>query len=130
METTLTAEQLDETFAALANRTRRDILARLAQGAASVSELAEPFDMTLPAISRHIKVLERAGLITQSRDAQYRPCVLNPEALDAVTEWAQTYRDIWDGSIQRMDDYFSKLNEAPSTSSSTKDKPTTRKKPQ
>ncbi len=109
MTAVLTADQLDDTFAALANRTRRAILARLAQGAASVSELAEPFDMTLPAISRHIKVLERAGLITQGRNAQYRPCTLDPAALEGVAAWAEQYRHIWEASFDRMDNYIGQL---------------------
>ena len=114
MSAVLTPDQLDETFAALANRTRRAILARLARGEASVSELAEPFDMSLPAISRHIRVLERAGLITQSRDAQYRPCSLNPAALEGVADWAETYREIWEASFERMDTFFDELNSSPS----------------
>ena len=117
MTAVLSADELDETFAALANRTRRAILARLAQGAASVSELAEPFDMTLPAISRHIKVLERAGLITQSRNAQYRPCTLNPAALEGVSDWAEQYRDIWETSIGRLDDYLGQVQRAAHQSS-------------
>lgn len=118
MTAVLTPEQLDDTFAALANRTRRAILARLASGAASVSELAEPFDMSLPAISRHIRVLERAGLITQSRDAQYRPCTLNPAAIEGVADWAETYRDIWEASFQRMDNFFEEVT--PTSPSTTK----------
>jgi DNA-binding transcriptional ArsR family regulator len=95
-------DRLDGTFAALANPTRRAILARLAQGDASVNELAEPFDMQLPAISKHIKVLERAGLIERSRHAQYRPCRLNPTALAEVSTWADQYRSIWETRFDRL----------------------------
>ena len=85
---TIDDERLDETFAALANSTRRAILARLAEGEASVNELAAPFDLSLPAISKHIKVLERAGLVVRGRRAQYRPCTLDPPPLDAAAAWA------------------------------------------
>jgi DNA-binding transcriptional ArsR family regulator len=94
--------RLSETFAALANPTRRAMLARLAEGEASVNELAAPFDLSLPAISKHIKVLERAGLITQHRRAQYRPCALNPEPLNDVLSWAEQYRQLWQDSFDRM----------------------------
>ena len=106
-------EQLDETFAALANATRRAILARLANGEASVKELAEPFDMTLPAISRHIRVLERAGLIEQGQRAQYRPCTLNAEPLRNVEAWAETVREVWETSFDRMGEYLQQLQQAP-----------------
>jgi DNA-binding transcriptional ArsR family regulator len=106
-------EQLDETFAALANATRRAILARLANGEASVKELAEPFDMTLPAISRHIRVLERAGLIEQGQRAQYRPCTLNTEPLRNVETWAETVREVWETSFDRMGEYLQQLQQAP-----------------
>jgi len=99
----LSADDLDDVFAALANSTRRSILAALAQGEASVSQLAEPFDMSLPAISRHIKVLERAGLITQGQRAQYRPCTLNADALAAVRAWADECRSTWEASFDRLD---------------------------
>ncbi len=105
----LSEERLDETFAALANRTRRAILARLAQGEASVTELAEPFDMTLPAVSRHIKVLERAGLVSQGQRAQYRPCTLDAAPLAGVSRWAEDYRPIWEARFDRMDDYIDQL---------------------
>lgn len=124
MTAVLSADQLDDTFAALANRTRRAILARLARGAASVSELAEPFDMTLPAISRHIKVLERAGLITQGRNAQYRPCTIEPAALEGVADWADQYRHIWEASFDRMDNYLGQLQSAEPKSQTTE--PTTK----
>ena len=109
-------EQLDETFAALANPTRRAILARLAQGEASVNELAEPFDMTLPAVSRHIKVLEKAGLITQGQRAQYRPCIINAAPLRDIAAWTEQYRQVWEASFDRMDDYLQKLQEDPTRS--------------
>jgi DNA-binding transcriptional ArsR family regulator len=102
-------DQLDETFAALANATRRAILARLADGDATVNELAEPFAMTLPAISKHIKVLERAGLVVRGRRAQYRPCALDAAPLEEVSTWAEQYRPIWEARFDRMDDYVKKL---------------------
>jgi DNA-binding transcriptional ArsR family regulator len=102
-------DQLDETFAALANATRRAILARLADGAATVNELAEPFAMTLPAISKHIKVLERAGLVVRGRRAQYRPCALDAAPLEEVSTWAEQYRPIWEARFDRMDDYVKQL---------------------
>src|ERR671939_449571 len=95
MAPTATDERLDETFAALANSTRRAILARLAEGAANVNELAEPFELTLPAISKHIKVLERAGLVVRSQRAQYRPCALDAAPLQQVSSWAEQYREVW-----------------------------------
>jgi DNA-binding transcriptional ArsR family regulator len=106
---------LDETFAALANPTRRAILARLAQGEASVNELAEPFAMQLPAISKHIKVLERAGLILRSRHAQYRPCRLDPTPLAAVSSWAEQYRPIWEARFDQMDTYVRQLQTPPTS---------------
>jgi DNA-binding transcriptional ArsR family regulator len=102
-------DRLDETFAALANATRRAILARLADGAATVNELAEPFAMTLPAISKHIKVLERAGLVVRGRRAQYRPCALDAAPLEEVSTWAEQYRPIWEARFDRMDDYVKQL---------------------
>src|SRR5829696_8489555 len=89
-------DRLSETFAALANATRRAILARLARGEATVNELAEPFEMTLPAISKHIKVLERAGLIVRAHRAQYRPCALDGVRLKEVSTWAEQYRPVWE----------------------------------
>ena len=94
---------LDATFAALANGTRRAILARLARGAATVNELAEPFEMSLPAVSRHIRVLEDAGLIARSRDAQFRPCTLEAKPLQEIATWADQYRPIWQARFERMD---------------------------
>lgn len=102
-------ERLDETFAALANSTRRAILARLAEGEASVNDLAEPFDLTLPAISKHIKVLEQAGLVTRGRRAQFRPCTIDGERLAQVADWTDQYRHIWDQRFDQMDDYVRNL---------------------
>jgi DNA-binding transcriptional ArsR family regulator len=101
--------RLDATFAALANSTRRAILARLAEGEASVNDLAAPFDLTLPAISRHIKVLEHAGLVTRGRRAQFRPCTIEATAIAQVVDWAEQYRHIWDDRFDRMDDYVRTL---------------------
>jgi DNA-binding transcriptional ArsR family regulator len=100
---------LDQTFAALADPTRRAILARLANGEASVSELAQPFDMSLPAISKHLKVLERAGMITRGRDAQFRPCRLEPRALKAASDWLESYRNFWEQSLNNLEDYLKEL---------------------
>ena len=102
-------DRLSQTFAALANETRRAILARLAQGEATVNELAEPFDMSLPAISKHIKVLERAGLIKQGQKAQYRPCTIDVTPLKEISRWTEQYRHIWEASFDRMDDYINQL---------------------
>jgi DNA-binding transcriptional ArsR family regulator len=102
-------QRLTETFAALASPTRRAILARLAAGEATVNELAEPFEMKLPAISKHLKVLERAGLIKRGHRAQYRPCALDPRPLVEVSTWAEQYRPIWETRLDRMDDYLSML---------------------
>ena len=111
METTTldTERRLSETFAALASPTRRAILARLALGAATVNELAGPFEMKLPAISKHLKVLERAGLITRAHRAQYRPCSLDPRPLAEVSSWAEQYRSIWETRFDQMGDYLSTL---------------------
>jgi len=98
-----TSDILDATFAALADPTRRAILARLATGEASVAELAEPFDMTQPAISKHLKVLERAGLISRGREAQRRPRRLEPRPLAEATDWIERYRKIWEGNFKRLD---------------------------
>jgi DNA-binding transcriptional ArsR family regulator len=105
------SERLDDTFAALADPTRRAILARLMAGAASVTELAEPFDMTLPAVSKHLKVLERAGLITRGREAQWRPCRLEADPLKEVADWVEGYRRFWEESerrYERLDNYLRK----------------------
>jgi DNA-binding transcriptional ArsR family regulator len=108
------SDALSETFAALADPTRRAILARLAHGEATVTELAEPFAMSLPAVSRHLKVLERAGLISRGREAQWRPCRLEPETLRGVDDWLETYRRFWTDSFDRLDDYLAHLQRAPS----------------
>lgn len=97
------------TFAALADPTRRAILARLAKGETSVTELAEPFQMSLPAISKHLKVLERAKLITRGREAQWRPCRLDAKPLRNVADWVEHYRRFWDESFDRLDDYLREL---------------------
>ena len=103
-------DRLSQIFAALANSTRRAILARLAEGEATVNELAEPFNMSLPAISQHIKVLERAGLITQGQKAQYRPCTIDVTPLQEISKWTEQYRHSWEASFDRMDDYINQLN--------------------
>jgi DNA-binding transcriptional ArsR family regulator len=103
------SDQLSATFAALADPTRRAILARLANGEATVTELAAPFDISLPAISKHLKVLQRAGLIEQGRQAQWRPCRLKPEGLRDVANWVGEYRRHWEASFDRLDDYLREL---------------------
>lgn len=103
-------DHLSQTFGALASSTRRAILARLAKGEATVNELAEPFQMSLPAISKHIKVLERAGLIVQGQKAQYRPCTINVTPLKEVAHWTEQYRHIWEDSFDRMDEYINQLD--------------------
>ncbi len=102
-------DRLSTTFAALADPTRRAILARLTSGEASVKELAEPFDMSLPAISKHLKVLQRAGLIARGRAAQWRPCRLEAAPLKDVTDWLERYRRFWDESFDRLGDYLREL---------------------
>jgi DNA-binding transcriptional ArsR family regulator len=109
MSTAIEEDRLSETFAALANSTRRAILARLAEGAATVNELAEPFDMALPSISKHIKVLERAGLVLRGQQAQYRPCALDATPLAEVSSWAEQYRSVWEARFDRMDHYLTHL---------------------
>src|SRR5437016_6423021 len=109
MTVTIEEDRLSETFAALASSTRRAILARLAEGEATVNELAEPFEMTLPAISKHIKVLERAGLVLRGQRAQYRPCALDAAPLGEVSTWAEQYRRVWEARFDRMDDYLKQL---------------------
>jgi DNA-binding transcriptional ArsR family regulator len=105
----MSPDALTTTFAALADPTRRAILARLASGEASVTELAEPFAMSLPAISKHLKVLERAGLIARSRDAQWRPCRLEPQPLKGAVDWLEHYRQFWEESLDRLEDYLKDL---------------------
>jgi len=102
-------DRLSETFAALANTTRRAILSRLVRGEATVNELAEPFEMSLPAISKHIKVLERAGLVVRGHRAQYRPCALQAGPLQSVSTWAERYRPIWEARLDRMEDHIEQL---------------------
>src|SRR5579864_3527970 len=109
MENYDSADRLSVTFAALADPTRRAILARLADGEASVTELAKPFDLSLPGVSKHLKVLQRAGLITQSRNAQWRPCRLEPARLKEASEWVGEYRGFWDESFQRLDEVLQDL---------------------
>ncbi|MEX0648006.1 MAG: metalloregulator ArsR/SmtB family transcription factor [Balneolaceae bacterium] len=103
------ADQLSTTFAALADPTRRAILASLTTGEKTVSDLAEPFDMTMPAITKHLKVLEKAKLIERSREAQYRPCRLHPEPLKDIDEWIEKYRKFWEASFDRLDDYLKQI---------------------
>ena len=117
----MTHDHLSTTFAALADPTRRAILARLASGEAAVMDLARPFDMSLPAISKHLKVLERAGLISRSQDAQRRPRRLEPQRLKEVADWLGTYREFWEASFSRLDDYLGELQ--------AKEKPRERQKP-
>ena len=102
-------DQLSTTFAALADPTRRAILARLATGECSVTELAEPFDMSMPAVSKHLRVLERAGLIVRGREAQWRPCRIQPKPLKEVAEWTETYRHIWEQRFDRLESYLQEL---------------------
>jgi DNA-binding transcriptional ArsR family regulator len=105
----VTDDQLDVVFGALADPTRRAILARLARGEATVTELAEPFAMSMPAVSKHLKVLERAGLISRGRSAQSRPCRLEAAPLASVAEWVQTYRRFWEASFDRLDEHLQEL---------------------
>jgi DNA-binding transcriptional ArsR family regulator len=103
------ADRLSTTFAALADPTRRAILARLATGAATVKELSAPFDMSGPAVSKHLRVLEQAGLVARGREAQWRPRRLQPAPLKEVAEWAENYRRFWDASYARLDDYLQRM---------------------
>lgn len=105
----MTGDPLSATFAALADPTRRAILARLAAGQASVMEVAEPFQMSLPAISKHLKVLERAGLVARSRDAQWRPCKLEARPLKDVADWVNHYRQFWSESFDRLDEFLERI---------------------
>lgn len=102
-------DSLSATFAALADPTRRAILARLASGETSVTQLAEPFEMSMPAISKHLKVLERAGLIARGREAQWRPCRLEPAPLKQASDWIEDYRRFWEESFDRLDEYLTEL---------------------
>jgi DNA-binding transcriptional ArsR family regulator len=105
----MATDRLSATFSALADPTRRAILARLALGETSVSELAEPFDISLPAVSRHLKVLEHAGLIARGREAQWRPCRIDLTALKGVDDWLEEYRRLWEQRLDRLDDYLRTL---------------------
>ena len=109
MPTDLRAGQLDRTFAALSDPTRRAIVERLADGEASVTELAAPFSMSLPAVSKHLKVLEKAGLISRGRRAQWRPCRLEPEPMKEASDWLEEYRRLWEERLDRLDDYLRTL---------------------
>jgi DNA-binding transcriptional ArsR family regulator len=104
-------DQLSEVFAALASPTRRALLARLADSVATVNELAEPFDMQLPAISKHLKVLERAGLVVRARHAQYRPCAIDAAPIREVLAWAEGYRPVWEGRLDRMEAHLTRLRD-------------------
>ena len=105
----MVTEQIDRTFSALADPTRRAILGRLAGGEATVTELAEPFAISLPAVSKHLKVLEGAGLIVRGRDAQWRPCRLAPAPLAEVSAWLEQYRQFWEGSFDRLDAHLKQI---------------------
>ena len=106
----MSADSLSTTFAALADPTRRAILARLVTGECSVSELAEPFDMSLPAVSKHLRVLERAGLVARRRDAQFRPCRIEAAPLRDVATWAERYRHLWEERLDRLDRYLQRIS--------------------
>lgn len=121
------ADPLSSTFAALSDPTRRAILSRLAKGSASVNELAEPFDMSLPAISKHLKVLEKANLITRGREAQWRPCHLDAKGLKDVANWLENYRVFWEASFDRLDDYLQELQKQ-QNKTQTKEKKNVRKR--
>jgi DNA-binding transcriptional ArsR family regulator len=105
----MSEDQLSTTFAALADPTRRAILARLVTGECSVTELAEPFDMSMPAVSKHLRVLERAGLIARGREAQWRPCRIEGGPLKDVADWLEGYRHVWEARLDRLDDYLQEL---------------------
>jgi DNA-binding transcriptional ArsR family regulator len=120
----MTSDRLSSTFAALSDPTRRAILARLALGETSVSKLAAPFEMSLPAVSKHLKVLERAGLITRGRDAQMRPCKIEVNALKEADDWLEEYRRLWEQRLDRLEDYLQTLQ----AEEATKAKPTEKKR--
>jgi DNA-binding transcriptional ArsR family regulator len=124
----MSSDRLSSTFAALSDPTRRAILARLALGETSVSKLAEPFAMSLPAISKHLKVLERAGLITRGRDAQMRPCKIEVNALKEADDWLEEYRRLWEQRLDRLEDYLQTLQAEESTNAKPKEKKRVRKK--
>lgn len=119
MQTALASDRLSATFAALADPTRRAILARLASGEASVSELAEPFAISPPAVTKHLKMLERAGLISRSREAQRRPCKLEAQPLQEAMGWIEQYRQMWEARLDRLDDYLKQLQLATDTAAQT-----------
>jgi DNA-binding transcriptional ArsR family regulator len=119
---------LDAVFAALADPTRRAILARLAGGEASVTELAAPFDMSQPAVSKHLKVLERAGLVSRGRDAQRRPCRIEAQPLAEATEWLERYREVWEGRFQRLDALLDEMQAAPAARTRPPARSTTRRR--
>ena len=122
-------DRLSNTFSALADPTRRAILARLALGETSVTELAEPFRMSMPAVSKHLKVLERAGLITRGREAQWRPCRIEPQALRSVDEWLERYREFWEASLDRLGEYLDELQAKNAEKPKPKQKPQRKRKP-
>lgn len=111
----MTTDALSLTLSALADPTRRAILVRLRDGQATVGQLAEPFDLSLPAVSKHLKVLERAGLIERGRLAQTRPCTLRPEPLREAAEWIDRYRNLWEGRLDRLDEYLQQVQDRPDT---------------
>ena len=113
-------DRLSVTFGALADPTRRAILARLAKGPATVTELARPFEMTLPAVSKHLKVLERAGLIERGREAQWRPCQLRARPLEEAADWVERYRTLWEERFDRLDEYLKQLQRGEKRSSRNK----------
>ena len=113
------ADPLSQTFAALADPTRRAILARLALGEATVTELAEPFDMSLPGVSKHLKVLQNAGLVVQGRNAQWRPCRLEPTPLHDVASWVEQYRRLWEARLDRLEGYLRELQAQEATDART-----------
>jgi DNA-binding transcriptional ArsR family regulator len=115
-------DRLSATFAALADPTRRAILARLVLGETSVTELAKPFDMSGPAVSKHLKVLEHAGLITRGREAQWRPCKIEPQALKPVDEWLENYRRLWEQRLDRLEEYLRELQAKPPRDKAPQDK--------
>jgi DNA-binding transcriptional ArsR family regulator len=124
----MTSDRLSSTFAALSDPTRRAILARLALGETSVSKLAAPFAMSLPAVSKHLKVLERAGLITRGRDAQMRPCKIEVNALKEADDWLEEYRRLWEQRLDRLEDYLQTLQAEAAAKAKPKEKKRVRKK--
>lgn len=124
----MTSDRLSSTFAALSDPTRRAILARLALGETSVSKLAAPFEMSLPAVSKHLKVLERAGLITRGRDAQMRPCKIEVNALKEADDWLEEYRRLWEQRLDRLEDYLHTLQAEEAAKAKPKEKKRGRKK--